>query len=91
MSEIRLTPEAVDAYTKILVSPADYGMPFKPIGEILIESDVAIPAHILFKEFIDVIQKPLPKVMFYIIMDNLFAHTRSKAPNGDMGYKLKVA
>lgn len=87
MDTIELSPASVNAYKTIMEDPLGYGFDFRPLKDCFEPSEVATPKHILFKEYVEYIQKPLPKVMFYIIMDGLFPV--AKAPNGDFGYKLK--
>jgi hypothetical protein len=79
-----LNEESINAYKTILEDPAKHGFDFRPLSECFEKAEQATPAHLLFKEFLDYIQKPLPKVFFYIIMDRLYP--KAKAPNGDMGY-----
>lgn len=48
--------------------------------------DVATATHLLFKEFIEKTKwKGLPKIIFYILMDDLFPI--AKADDGNLGYK----
>lgn len=47
--------------------------------------------HILFEEFIEKTEwKGMLKLIFYIIMDETFPNSISKAPNGNLGYCLKL-
>lgn len=50
-------------------------------------SETAIAKHIVFKEFTEITKwKSLPKIIFYILMDELY--TVGKAPDGNLGYKV---
>lgn len=95
MSEtIQLTPGHVSAYKEILTNPEKNGFDFRPITECFIESETVTPKHELFNVYIDYLQKPLPKVMFYIIMDDLYGNLAGQAINaegkpGCLGYKLE--
>ena len=94
MSEtLILCPESIDAYKTLLTHPADHGLTFRPLAECFRESDTVTPKHELYATFINYLQKPLPKVMFYIIMDELYSSLIDveKLPdgtNGNLGYKL---
>jgi len=87
MDTIELNTASVNAYKTIMEGPLAYGFDFRPLSECFEPSEVATPKHILFKEYVEYIQKPLPKVMFYIVMDGLYPVV--KASSGEFGYKLK--
>lgn len=71
-----LTPKLVD-HARNMIGIKQY---FQP-------SEVAIPKHILFQEFVEKTKwKGTPKVIFYILMDESF--TQSKAPDGNLGYNV---
>lgn len=90
MSTLTLSPEAVNAYREILENPTKYSMDFKPLSECFQISDVATPKHVLYDHYRKYINKPLPKLIFYIIMDQTYPQLIGKAPNGDLGYKLNL-
>ena len=86
---MEINEESINAYKTIIENPQDYGFSFKPLGECFNEAnDDPTPKHILFKEYVDYIQKPLPKVFFYLIMDRLYP--QGKASSGHFGYKVKL-
>lgn len=86
-----LSTEAVNSYKELLTNPDKYGLEFKPLNECFEESTEVIPKHILFETFLSYLQKPLPKVILYIIMDEQYAHLIAKDPeSGNLGYKLKL-
>ena len=95
MSEtIQLTPGHVAAYKELLINPEKNGFDFRPITECFRESETVTPKHELFNVYIEYLQKPLPKAMFYIIMDELYGHLTGRAINaegepGNLGYKLE--
>lgn len=61
------------------------------ITQYFLQSETCIPKHLLFKEFTEGTKwKQLPKIIFYILMDELFASSIGKADNGDLGYFLKL-
>ena len=55
------------------------------------KSDKVTAKHILFDQLIEVIKVPLPKVIFYILMDEMFGFGNYKDENGFLGYSLKIA
>jgi hypothetical protein len=89
MENIILCPESVAAYKELLTNPAANGLDIKPIGEYFEASETPTAKHILFEQFIAVIKKPLPKIFFYIIMDEMHPQC-GKDENGFMGYYLKL-
>ena len=83
-----LTTEAVDAYQELMTNPQKHGFEFPSLKDVFEETEGATAKHILFKQYIDLINKPLPKIFFYIIMDKLY-HTK-KASDGNLGYCVKI-
>jgi len=90
MKTITLSKEAVNAYKELMTNPQKHGLEIPSLEDCFEETDIATPKHILFADYIKRIDKPLPKVFFYIIMDELYVNKIAKAPNGDFGYKLKL-
>lgn len=88
---MNLTPESVNAYKELMTNPASHGLSFKPLAECFEECKKVTPKHILYENYLEYLQKPLPKVIFYIIMDELYEHLISKDENtGYLGYRLKL-
>lgn len=95
MSEtIQLSPGFVAAYKELLTNPKKNGFDFRPITECFREIETVTPKHELFNVYIEYLQKPLPKVIFYIIMDELYGNLTGRAmdaegKSGYLGYKLE--
>lgn len=100
---IPLTPAVIEKFKDFLVNPANYGCSYKPLHEVFVDGDHYEPQDKLFDAYIDYIQKPLPKVVFYIIMQEEFPELRGcdewdeiakdgKQVHrvGNLGYKLKL-
>lgn len=87
---MELSKESVDAYKELLENPEKYGLEFRPLKECFESSDQVTPKHILFEQYIEYLQKPLPKVIFYIIMDEVYGNLigRKDEKPKDLGYKL---
>lgn len=102
--EIQMTQETVNLYKDFLLNPEKYKCTYKPLSECFEKSDKYIPQDKLFDDYITYIKKPLPKFMFYIIMEDVFGEyggceqtevtdkeTGEKyMQNQHFGYKLKL-
>lgn len=61
------------------------------IQQYFIQSEICIPKHVLFQKFIENTKwKGLPKLIFYILMDDLYPKSISKATDGKLGYCLEL-
>lgn len=91
MENIILCPETVDAYRKLMTDQKPHGLDMPSLSECFQDSTEGTPKDILFKMYIEKIgNKPLPKVFFYIVMDEIYHDKIIKCTNGDIGYKLKM-
>ncbi len=84
-----LNKESVDAYKELITRPKENGLDFPALDELLEQHEEGTPKHILFQQYIDIIKKPVPKVMFYIIVDELYP-AMVKCADGNFGWKLKI-
>ena len=101
MERIPLTPQAVALFHDLVEHPENHkGCNYKPIRECFKKSDTCTPQHILFKQYIDYLRRPLPKVFFYIIMGDIYPELKGNAEvkrdrdgniigGGEIGYYLK--
>ncbi len=89
MSTLELSPRSVDAYTKLLTNPAEYKLPFQPIGKCFVKSDKVTAKHILAKAYMEHVGPNLPKLMCYIVMDAVFGICNGKDEQGRLGYYLE--
>lgn len=91
---IQLTPATINQYTDFLVNPSKYGCTYKPLKSVFVEGDHYEPQHLLYQQYLEYIKKPLPRVIFYIIMQEQFPEFRGKddreGTRHDIGYKLKL-
>ena len=94
MKSIPLTPAVIERFTDFLVNPEKWNCTYKPLKECFVEGDHYEPQHLLYQQYVDYIKKPLPKVVFYIIMREQFPEYFGKddreGQRGDLGYKLKL-
>lgn len=86
---MELNPQVIDAYKQILSNPSEHGFDFKPIKDCFEKSEKVTAKHILFNQFIEYIKKPLPKLIFYILMDEIFGVCNGKDESGNLGYHLQ--
>lgn len=84
-----LDEQTVNAYKNMLSNPKEYNLPFKSLGELLIPSDKVIAKHILYNDYKKAIDRNVPKVVFYIIMDEIFPI--GKAEDGNLGYFAELS
>ena len=87
---MQITPAVIEAHREALTNPKEYNIDITPLKECFEPSETATPAHVLHKQYESRIDRDVPKMIFYIIMDKAYTSTKAKAPNGDMGYKLKI-
>jgi len=90
-----LSKEAVDAYKVLLTNPKNNNLPIEPITDVIVKSDTVIAQHILFKDFLSYLHSKLPnadlpKVIFYILLEEIFGPCTGKDETGCAGYHLKV-
>lgn len=100
MSELTITPDVIGRYKDLLVHPEKYGCAYQPLHEAFVECDEVTPQDTLFIQYLDYIEKPLPKVVFYIVMQEEFSEFRAIEPiektprgivkGGRFGYRLKL-
>lgn len=82
---------AVIMLSVIFILSSGMTIQFKPLHECFEEIEEVTPKHLLFEDFANYLQKPLPKVIFYIIMDELYSHLIDKdEKTKDLGYRLKL-
>lgn len=92
MDTLQLALVQVGAYKKLLINPTEYGFfDYKPLSECFEECEEVTPKHLLFETYVAYLKIPLPKVIFYIIMDEEYGNLIAKDErSGDLGYKLKT-
>ena len=98
---IPLTPQSVALFRSFVEHPEEHkGCNYKPIHECFEKSDTCTPQHILFHQYLAYLRRPLPKVFFYIIMEEIYPELKGNAEvkrdrdgniigGGEIGYHLK--
>jgi hypothetical protein len=89
MGTIQLTPETISAYKKLITNPKENGLPFDAIADCFEKNETVVAKHELADAYIKHIDKPLPKAILYIIMDDIFGQCNGKDGNGNLGYYLR--
>lgn len=83
-----LSPEAIAAFSKILHHPKDYDMSFRPFPEMWEPAETARANHLLFEDFQAEVPN-CPKLVFYIIMNEIHGLPCDKDEEGRLGYKIR--
>jgi len=85
---MQLTPQVISEFKKIISNPKDYNFQFPAFDEIFEKSDTPIAKHLAYNKYISIIKnRNLTKMIFYIIMDEVFEV--KKCEDGDLGYCVK--
>lgn len=88
--EITVSPSSVTAYRELMTNPKEYGLDFKPLAELLEKTETALDKHLVYEQYLESIKRTesqIPKIFFYIIMDELYV--QKKASSGNVGYCIK--
>lgn len=86
-----ITPEAVDAYKKLMTEPKEHGLDFPPLSEVFERTHFATAKHLIYEQYLGRINKSrdqLPKIFFYIVMDEMYGQV--KADDGNIGYCVRI-
>lgn len=86
---MKITPEVIAAYKELVLNPQKNGLPIDSLTDCFEKSDTVTAKHLLAESYINHINKPLPKIILYIIMDDVFGQCDGKDENKDLGYHLK--
>ncbi len=88
-NKMQLNEQTIAAYKTLITEPAKHGLTITPLEEFFVKSDVVTAKHILAKNYMDhVAPRDLPKVILYIIMDQVFGICDGKDAEGLLGYHL---
>lgn len=90
MNTIQLTPELIDRYQSWLTDPKAHNLPFEALHECFEVADTVTAKHILAEQYIKRINRKIPKIIIYVIMDREFGECDGKDENGFLGYDLRL-
>ncbi|KPE51259.1 hypothetical protein [Chryseobacterium indologenes] len=82
-----INQEMVSAYKECLANPKKHNLSFPSLREIFLPSDIAVAKHIVFEKYQIIIGREIPKLIFYIILDEVFP--QKKADDGNLGWCLE--
>ncbi len=89
MGTTELNPETISAYKELITNPKKHGLKIDVITDCFEKSEIVTAKHELAEAYINHIGKPLPKVILYIIMDDIFGQSDVQDKKGNLGYHLK--
>lgn len=87
---MNLTPQTIAVYQELITNPVKYGFEFTPITDFFEKSDIITAKHVLAESYILHVRERLPKLILYIIMDNIYGQCNGKDAKGNLGYYLAV-
>jgi hypothetical protein len=98
-SVFTLDQNTIGAFRELLTNPSAHGLNLRALKDCFEVSETATAQHILFRDYINYLRKPLPKLVFYILMTEIYGpptgndpiHKFGSAPDapGCFGHYLK--
>lgn len=89
---MNLSQDTILAYKKLMTEPKENGLDFQPLSELFEKTVDSTAKHLLYDQYLTKIKKTkdqLPKVFFYIIMDEIYQ--QKKAADGNLGYCVRLS
>lgn len=83
-----LTPERIAAYKELISNPSKHGLPITSINDFYEVSDTLASKYTLAKAYLVHVNNKIPKLILYIIMDEIYGESIDE--KGILGYYLKV-
>lgn len=90
MNTITITPAVIEMFQKSLTDPKGNNLPFDSMAECFEKSETVTAKHTLAEQYQKRINRQIPKLILYIVMDNVFGQCDGKDSSGCLGYHLKV-
>jgi len=85
---MELNQESISAYRELLANPKNHNLPFPSFRDLFLPSDEAIAKHVAHEKYCKLIDRNIPKVIFYILMDEIFP--QKKDSEGNLGWCFKL-
>lgn len=83
-----LNTSAVEAHFTLMTKPREHGLPMRSIDECFIKTETVTAKHLLFGEYLA--EQPLiEKIMFYIMMEQIYGPGDGNDQKGDLGWNLR--
>jgi hypothetical protein len=84
-----LNEATVGMFRSLVLHPEQHGLPFPTLKECFEVATSAKANHLLYEDYLLLIEnRPLPKVIFYILMTEVFGPMNGKDEKGNLGYLL---
>ena len=86
---MNLDQKTIDLFSEMMCSPEKMGIEIKPLKEVFVKHDQITPNDELYKQYIDYLDgRTLPKVIFYIVMRQVFGVTYVYYTQDDKGNRI---
>lgn len=83
-----LNEQTVETFKSLLMTPEKHGLDIPKLEDCFLVSEKPTAKHLLYEQYIEKVQKNVPKVIFYIIMDEKYSVGKSE--DGNLGYFLII-
>lgn len=84
-----LNKETIAAYKELLTHPKENRLTFDSIEDCFLKVETVTAKHVLAKYYMLYLNRDIPKVIIYIIMDEVFGQCDGKDEGGNLGYHLR--
>lgn len=84
-----VTPESVASFKEWMTEPSKFDLPIRPLSEMFKESETVTASHIIFQQADQEYKRSIPKIFFYIVMEQVYGQAVHKDSRGDLGYKME--
>jgi hypothetical protein len=85
---IELTPAAIEAYKEAVSNPSKHNLKMRLFAECLQKSETITASHILFDAYHKNENHKVPKVIFYMLLEDIYGQAQGKDGDGYAGYFL---
>lgn len=87
-----INTESINAFQTLVTDPKKYNLKFRPITDCFEKAEQVTAKHILAKQYMvymTYMGADMPKLVCYIVMDNIFGLCDGTDTEGLLGYHLK--
>jgi hypothetical protein len=88
---MNLTKDTIAVYTDLLTKPNEHGLDIPALSEVIETTEEATAKYLIYELYLVRVGRSkhvIPKVVFYIIMDNLYPIKKDEG--GYLGYCVRV-
>lgn len=90
MQTIVITAQTVKQHRDMMLTPKEVGLKFPSLIECFEDSKKITPKAVLYEQYTEKVGRLIPKIYFYMIMDQVYYSRGGKTPDGLLGYKLQL-